>query len=94
MQVNHVELLEWHLTPEGRCHGKVRMHGDGGETFVLDCDVPCAGNVGRRALNGALAQDAGRQLRQMPEYRKDPPQAAEHAMPQPRKRRRLQLSLG
>ncbi|MGH1464555.1 MAG: hypothetical protein ACRBBQ_04265 [Cognatishimia sp.] len=92
MKVTHVELLERCITPTGRCRGKMCVHGDGGESIRVECDIPYFGIGGMAAINSALAQDAMRQLRRLPEFRRNPPQEAEFAMPKWRKKRVVQIS--
>lgn len=91
MQVIRLELVSREILRNGRCFGRVRLIGDGGESILVDCNVPFGG-MARLSVNGALAQDAMRQLRRMPEFRCDPPELAEFALPAPRKRRVLALS--
>ncbi|MDC0738036.1 hypothetical protein N6L24_07080 [Cognatishimia sp. SS12] len=93
MKITRTELLERYFTDDGRCHGKLRLHGDGGESIELACNVPGHLLGGSAALNKALAQDALRQLARMPEFRRAPcPTAADFALPKGRKQRRLRLS--
>lgn len=81
MQVTHTELQSWHLTAAGQCRGMILLHGDDGARFQMKCEVPRDKHMGRSALNAALAQEALRQLRSLPEFRSDPPSLAPHAIP-------------
>ena len=81
MQVTHTELQSWHLTANGQCRGMILLHGDDGARFQVQCEVPRTADMGRSALNAALAQEAMRQLCSLPEFRNAPPKLAPHAIP-------------
>jgi hypothetical protein len=68
------------------------MHGDQGERIVIQCNIDAHSAMSRRALNGALAQDALRQLKRMPELRKHTVGVAQRAMPRGPRQRTIRLT--
>lgn len=92
MHVTSVTLLSRKTRPEGRICALLGLNGDRGEHVQILCEVRTDILRSHRAENAALAEDALRQLRRMPEYRLAEVSVAKFAMPQPPQRRALHLA--
>ena len=93
MKIIHIELLSQTRSKAGDCIGKLRVHGTLGERIELMCRVPMVGRRQDKAVHAALAQDALRQIRRLPEFRRRSLQVAPNAMPRAPMRRIIRLSL-
>lgn len=69
MEVTRMELLSRKTRPDGVIEGKVLMHGTLGESIQIQCEVPPSLLASKGRVNGALANEAIRQLGRMPEFR-------------------------
>lgn len=69
MEVKRMELLSKETRPDGVVEGKIRVIGSGGENIQLLCELRRE-RLLYRPTNSALAAEAIRQLRRMPEFRR------------------------
>lgn len=69
MEVKRMELLSKETRPDGVVEGKIRVIGSGGENIQLLCELRRE-RLFYRPTNSALAAEAIRQLRRMPEFRR------------------------
>lgn len=70
MEVKRMELLSKETRPDGVVEGKVRVHGTNGESIQILCELRRERLMRMKPINSALAAEALRQLRRMPEYRR------------------------
>jgi len=92
MKVDSIEILRKDITDNGLCHGILCLHGDLGERIQVHCAVPARGLAALNGINAALAREALRQVRRMPECRRSQLEVAERAMPLPTPGRRIRLA--
>lgn len=91
MKIICMELLSRERRSDGTIIGELCLHGNGGERIQIQCAIKRQGLMSKRAGNGALALEALRQLRRMPEFRRAPLSVSLHAMPKAPTRRRVRL---
>lgn len=91
MIITKVELLARRTLANGVCQGDLRLIGDGNEVFYMRCKL----HPQEMLLNGsnaALASDALRQIKRLPEYRLAEVSVSPIAIPKQRKRRVIALA--
>lgn len=91
MKIVHVELISQNFTSDGYCEGSMCVRGAEGELIHLLSRVKMPLRENRHEVNAMLAQDAIRQVKRMPEYRKGGVKVDKHAMPRLRRRRIIRL---
>ena len=93
MEVTRMELLSRKTRQDGVIEGKVLMHGTRGESIQIQCIVRPNRIASKARLNGALANEAIRQLGRMPEFRgRNPIAVSRFGMPKTGARRVINLA--
>jgi|GEM_PF-3905584 len=82
MKIIHVELLSQSILTNHTCTGSVCVHGSAGERVQIQYSIPFAKGLSRRHANAAIARDAIRQIKRMPEHRTGKLIIEEYAAPQ------------
>ncbi|MFY0595459.1 MAG: hypothetical protein JXQ85_03405 [Cognatishimia sp.] len=91
MKIIHVELLSQSMLPDRTCTGSVCVHGTAGERVQIQYSISLSKGLSRRHANAAIARDAIRQIKRMPEHRTGKLIIEEHALPQKPPQRVIRL---
>ncbi len=92
MEVKRMELLSKETRSDGVVEGTIRIHGSDGEDIQIVCVLRWKSLITHRSINSALAAEALRQLRRVPEFRRTGITISKFGLPRQQPRRVITLT--